>query len=61
MFLGNCPLTPPRTYQCAQSEKEVLMLGLGRGRWAVSPETYIIFELRENIAVMYSTSAVLLK
>ena len=38
MCLGNCPPTPPQTYHFAQSEKEVLMLGLGRGRWAVSQQ-----------------------
>ena len=28
MFLENCPPTPPQTSHFAQSEKEVLMLGL---------------------------------
>ena len=38
-FLGNCPPTPPLSQNFALSEKQVLMLFYGRGRWAVSPET----------------------
>ena len=36
MFLGNCPPTPPLSHYFALSEKEVLVLVQGRGRWAVS-------------------------
>ena len=36
MFLGNCPPTPAQTLHFAQGERQVLMLSLGRGRWAVS-------------------------
>ena len=35
-FLGNCPPTPPLSQHFALSEKQVLMLTHGRGRWAVS-------------------------
>ena len=35
-YLGNCPPTPPLIQQQSIDNKLRLMLGLGRGRWAVS-------------------------
>ena len=35
-FLRNCLPTPPLSQHFALSEKQVLMLSQGRGRWAVS-------------------------
>ena len=35
-FLGNCPPTPPLSQHFARSEKKVLILAQGRGRWAVT-------------------------
>ena len=35
-FLGNCPPTPPLSHHFALSEKKLLMLAEGRGRWVVS-------------------------
>ena len=39
MFLENCPPTPPLGQHFAVSEKQVLMLAYGRGRWAVSQKS----------------------
>ena len=41
-FLGNCPPTPPLSHLFALSEKQVLMLPQGRGRWAVSQKSKLI-------------------
>ena len=41
-FLGNCPPTPPLSQHFALSEKQVLMLDLGRGRWAASQKPKLI-------------------
>ena len=35
-YLGNCPPTPPLTQQQSIDNKLRLMLGWGRGRWAVA-------------------------
>ena len=35
-YLGNCPPTPPLTLQQSIDDKLRLMLGQGRGRWAVA-------------------------
>ena len=41
-FLGNCPPTPPRTQHFALSEKQMLTLSKGRGRWPVSQKLTLI-------------------
>ena len=41
-FLGNCPPSPPLSQHFALSEKQVLMLTYGRGRWAVSQKCITI-------------------
>ena len=35
-YLGNCPSTPPLTQKQPIDNKVGLMLGWGRGRWAVA-------------------------
>ena len=42
MFLGNCPPTTPLTQHFALSEKSVIMLAWGRGRWVTSQKPKII-------------------
>ena len=39
-FLGNCTPTPSLSQHFPLSEKKVLMLAYGRGRWAVSQKRY---------------------
>ena len=41
-FWGNCPPTPPLSQHFALSEKQVITLALGRGRWAVSQKPKLI-------------------
>ena len=45
-YLGNCPPTPPLTQQQSIDSKLGLMLGLGRGRWAVAR---ILILIQRNI------------
>ena len=42
MFLGDCPPTTPLTQHFALSEKSVIMLAWGRGRWVTSQKPKII-------------------
>ena len=53
-FLGNCPPTPPLSQHVALSETYVLMLALGRGRWAVSQKRIMI--LMGSITLTYPES-----
>ena len=41
-YLGNCPPTPPLTQQQSIDNKLRLMLGWGRGRWAVAQVLILI-------------------
>ena len=50
-YLGNCPPTPPLTRQQSIDNKLGLMLGQGRGRWAVAQILILIcilISLRDN-------------
>ena len=50
-FLGNCLRTPPLT------QKLVLMLTQGRGRWAVSLKPKLIHNLRRLLSLLLGTGA----
>ena len=52
-LLGNCPPTPPLSQHVALSEKYVLLLAFGRGRWAVLQKrmmfiSVILPKMRDN-------------
>ena len=44
-YLGNCPPTPPLTQQQSIDNKLRLMLGQGRGRWAVAQILILIHKV----------------
>ena len=54
-LLGNCPPTPPLSQHVALSEKYVLLLAFGRGRWAVFQKRMMI--LMGSITLTYPLSA----
>ena len=53
-YLGNCLPTPPLTQQQSIDNKLRLMLGLGRGRWAVAQ---ILILIRSDDMLALETSA----
>ena len=55
-YLGNCPPTPPLTQQQSIDNKFRLMLGQGRGRWAVAQILILIQILLTLPYIMYHFS-----
>ena len=48
-WLGNCPPTPPLIQHFALSEKQVLVLAQGRGRWVVFQKRIMIYFISGHI------------